>query len=388
MPVLHIHAGVPKTGTTLVQNWLVAKRLVLARLGVFAFDDEFSGHRLAVAAIADPVRLAEPDIGPILQNADLDRLRESLREAVKTGSFRRIAISSEYFTIADPALAKREFDGLGLASCRIIFGVRRQDRFIESSYNQSVKAMRRSDPLGPATYDPTIDWYRVLSNWGEAFGRENIDLVIYDDVVRANDSILSAVLRKIDPALENVVEVEKVPVTNESLSAEAVELIRLANATLSIDTADFVRLVGAGRIGGTSFRMEPAKAKALLDIYRDANRRIKEEFLGGEGDLFDESDLDGPVEGADLTGRLSPETVVQLALLIYERQQREAVDVKGAIEALQGRLAAAESRLSGEEQRMVGLEQRVAGIEARLAAPGDRPAAAEVRTPPAWWRRR
>ena len=358
MPVLHIHAGVPKTGTTLVQNWLVAKRIVLARLGIFSFADELSSHRLAVAAIADSARLAEPDIGPIVQHADLDRVRESLHEAVSAGSFHRVAISSEYFTVADPALAKREFEGLGLASCRIIFGVRRQDRFIESSYNQSVKAMRRAEPLGPPSYDPTIDWYRVLSNWAKAFGRENIDIVLYDDVVRANDSILSAIVRKIDPELEQVAEAGKVPLTNESLSAEAVELVRLANATLKIDTADLAGLIGAGRIGTTPFRMEPARAKAFLDFYRDSNRKIRREFLGGEGELFDESDLDQPAGGADLTGRLPPEAVAQLALLIYEKGQQGASELRRIIADLQSRLAAAAARATASQARPAGPKPR------------------------------
>ena len=198
---------------------------------------------------------------------------------------------------------------------------------------------------------PTIDWYRVLSAWGKVFGRENIDIVLYDDVVRANDSILSAIVRKIDPELEKLAETGKVPVTNESLSAEAVELIRLANAIPGIDTAGLVDLVGTGRIGTTAFRMEPAKAKAFLDFYRDSNRKLRQEFLGGEGELFDESDLDEPAAGADLTGRLPPEAVAQLALLVFQRQQQEASELRRTIADLRSRLAAADACTAAAKPR-------------------------------------
>jgi hypothetical protein len=62
----------------------------------------------------------------------LDEAWAALAEAARDPAISRIVLSSEYFSIAEPILAKQLLEELSLNQVTVIFVLRRQDRFIES----------------------------------------------------------------------------------------------------------------------------------------------------------------------------------------------------------------------------------------------------------------
>ena len=130
MVQVYLHAGLPKTGTTTVQNWLVENAPRLRAEGIFTFSKAELAHRLAVEGIKNLERMAEPDIAAILE-WQLEDAKAELRRAKRDKKISRIVLSSEYFSIADPALVRQQLSAMSLDQVKIIMVLRRQDRMIE-----------------------------------------------------------------------------------------------------------------------------------------------------------------------------------------------------------------------------------------------------------------
>src|SRR5450759_4610148 len=107
MKPVYLHIGLPKTGTTAVQNWLERHSSALREKGIFTFNRVALAHRLAAEGIVNLERRAEPDIVEIL-TCDWERVQAELRKAVSDDKIRKIVISSEYFSIADASAVRQK----------------------------------------------------------------------------------------------------------------------------------------------------------------------------------------------------------------------------------------------------------------------------------------
>jgi hypothetical protein len=342
MKTLTLHIGLPKTGTTYIQGWLRARCAALAELGVFVPARDISAHRLACEFISDARRAARSDVVHIKEapyRAAFDDLARGLHDA----RFRQCIVSSEYFFEADPADVAVLRDAAPDVDIRIIAFLRRQDRIIESGYNQEVKAMGITARVAVGAYQKKLDWLRLFESWAAVFGEAKVSLVNFDTAARAG-GVLAEFCRAAGLPADLAVGADD-RARNESLPADLLEFKRLANMVAGSGNMvgpveDFLAAAMAAGIGGPPFRLSPEAARAHLAHYAQSNRTLATR-LGYAADqpLFPEQDLQGEAAGADFTGRLPAETLAQLLALHITH----AAGLAARIDALERELAALRS---------------------------------------------
>lgn len=341
-----LHAGLPKTGTTTIQNWLVENALHLRAEGIFTQSRSQLTHRMAVEGVTSQERRAQADF-PAIMAWRLEEARAELAQAARDPVISRIVLSSEYFSIAEPRLVKQLLEDMDLNQVTVIFVLRRQDRLIESGFNQDVKSMGAALPIGEPVYHEGYNWDVLASSWENEFGQENIALRLYDEFDPANGGIVYQVFGPLDLSLAQLAR-EYVPAlerSNPSLPASLIEFKRLANSVGAYDVLPLLERASQIGVGGPPFRMKREIAKGFLDIYRESNRKVAKHFFQREGDLFDESDLEGEPAGADYTGRLPVETLAMLFALHLQEQAEDARNLKHSVEQLEANIEASLNKL-------------------------------------------
>jgi hypothetical protein len=301
---------------TTIQSWLARNELALRPLSAFACPQHHA-HRLAVEAITSPARREEQDIHKIMASP-LEQAQTLLRQAAASG-IRFILISSQYFCIGDPSLVREQFRALGIDQVTIVFVLRRQDRFVEFEYAQAVNMLGRVDPIPKPTYRKDLDWFELLSPWAQIFGIENIVLHSYDPIIESGKSLPFVLLEASDKDIAALAAQESA--LNESSPAALLEFQRLANSVGVTGALPLVEDAKRRGLGGPPFRLDPLKARQLLDLYRESNCRVARQFLGRDN-LFDEGDLENGSEGADYTGALPLEWLAKLLALHLSRGEK------------------------------------------------------------------
>jgi hypothetical protein len=342
MKILTLHIGLPKTGTTYVQGWLQARRAALAELGVWVPARPIFAHRLACEFIADARRAARADVVHI-RGTEYGAAFEDLARGLRNARFNHAILSSEYFFEAQPGDVAALRDAAPDLAIRIVAFLRRQDRIIESGYNQEVKAMGATSRIGAPAYQKKLDWLLLFESWAAVFGEANVALVNFDLAGRAG-GVLAEFCRAARLPPDLAVDADD-RMRNESLPANLLEFKRIANMLggtekgASVD--DFLAHAMEAGIGGPGFRLSPEAARAHLAYYAQSNRALADR-LGCPADapLFPEQDLLGEPAGADLTGRLPNETIAQLLALHI----RQTARLTARIEVLEQEVTALRAR--------------------------------------------
>jgi hypothetical protein len=260
-----LHIGWRKTGTSTIQYLLDASRQFLRERDRINYPQTaliWHAHHVAAWKL-------------------LGRKRGASRE----GTFRDMLSEDDEQL---PSRLAETFNGHEVA---IIAYVRRQDRYIESRYNQHVKSTRRlmanvsrfaQDQLG------ALDYYEQFRRWAAAFGRENLEVRIYDRAgFRGGDVRLDFLdALGID---ERGLSFDE-GMSNVSLGYSAVQFLRRFNAIphTGIQRRMVLRLLeqrDRRHPEHTSF-FSPEERCAIMERFRESNRRFAKEFLGLD-DVFE-----------------------------------------------------------------------------------------------------
>ena len=292
---LHLHVGLPKTGTTYLQQCLLLNRDWFAARGIEMApgqNAEGAHHRLA-----GPVR----DAGPETLE---DRLAE-LADTLGRAPGRRLLASSEMFSdlLARPGAAAALQRALAPRfDVTIYIVLRRQDFIKESAYAQVAKVMRRLGPLR-AEPDPAIAARMLLHDnpdldgrlrlIEDAFGPEALRVAVYHDRLRR------------DPLAQfcRMMGLDEVPDRRPGADAN-VSPPRRANLFLACFRKDDHRIarliLGAAATGGRlaadgpKFLLSPAERRQVVARYLEGNRRIVERYAPEDGDWLLELPPDDP----------------------------------------------------------------------------------------------
>jgi hypothetical protein len=236
----------------------------------------------------------------------------------------RILISSEYFSIADPSLIRKMFSELGIDDVTIIVTLRRQDHFIESAYSQQVLMMGRTAAIDAPHYAKWYDWNLLVSSWACAFDRK-IRVLAYERLVRKRKSVNREIVKLVDDAAIEIGNDMLDAKVNVSTPAKLLEFKRLANRLGNLEFNLFIERAIAADFDKTKFAMNSRKAKKYLAFYRRSNRKLAREFMGLNGDLFDEADLDRGGRALDYTDQLSISDLAGL-VTIFMKENAGAPD--------------------------------------------------------------
>ena len=314
MPVT-LHIGAPKTGSTFLQRWLEENRDLLAARGLHTIP-LMSSHRLAVACICDAERHNRDDAVRLLK-LPLDEALKQLVAGLSDATLHRSVISSEYFTNTDPSAVAAFFREHDLAIDTILCFVRRQDRAIASGFNQSVKVAGKSTIVRSIDYRTAYDWHALYKRWREAFPEATLVFRNYDQ--HARDNNLLEVFKQ-DVGYVGDGEEDRIPAveqSNPSLNATLLDICRLANERNHKQLGRFLVNAQLHGFKGPRYGLSQDKTTQLEHLYREGNAALAQEPHCAE--LAELARPGWLADGIDLTGQVSPETLVDLLAFAVAR---------------------------------------------------------------------
>lgn len=241
MSVVYVHVGLPKTGTTHLQDRLWRNRdLALTHAGLLYPGNRIDDHFHAAAHLqperyldwADP---AHADVWPSMVAQMKAWPKASL-------------VSHELFANAGPTHIRQLVADLDFADeIHVVLTVRDLARQVPSVWQENVKNQRRAslpafvdaiaaDAAGTGTGTEPFwefqDYRRIVADWSAVIGAERVHLVTVPaaGTTTAGDGLWERFVRVLgaDPADLTA----QVPSTNKSLSAGQTELLRRLNDRL------------------------------------------------------------------------------------------------------------------------------------------------------------
>ena len=254
---LYLHIGMPKTGTTAIQNFLACnRRLLRQRFGVLYPECGVpeSQHTALVKSMVDD-KYAWTHFNEAIDAFDPDRYIEDVLDQCRQHRCHTVLLSSEFFwgaPVTESTLPFHTADRVNfeyidnfIADCRALLGrfertrivvyLRRQDLWIDSFFNQQLKDgfdIPDADEL--LVLKNYLLYHENLRMWAKHFGRENIIVRIYRengtwDVLSDIVSVLSLKYRSFrKPPMDK-------RFSNPRLSTPSAKIMQLA-INLQLDT--------------------------------------------------------------------------------------------------------------------------------------------------------
>ena len=311
MATLYLHIGMPKTGTSYIQNFLRANNEVLKQNG-YVYPDfgirfgkigiNRNGHFL-VSVIRDENKKRLKKEEQRIENECFDKLFALMEEYPNAilseesiwNSGERIR-GEGFWTNLKSKLADR---GIEL---KVIVYLRRQDLFIQSFWAQHVKETSLSDTMheyidGKRFKRLKLDYYARLNKICKEIGKENMLVRVYEknQYTGSEKTIISDFFTTVGLEYnDSYTELERLP--NTSLTGVYLETKRQLNKIEGlVERKDYIQdlikkvvvLNNDVRSISSNEFMSGADAVAFLKRYEESNEKVAREYLGREdGKLF------------------------------------------------------------------------------------------------------
>jgi hypothetical protein len=272
-PRIVLHLGAPKTASTYLQRRLRADPIHLRKHGIHvpvlpAVAEMAGNAKLLATALSQRPSLTFQRVFPEIDVSALDPARlvaELLRDW--RSDRESVVLSAENFR-SNHARRLRELLPTS-APCVPVMFVRRQDRWIDSYFNQLVKTNEMNDAIG--TFVGRLcdtegerlcrpDWHAHYRAWSDAFG--NCKVVFYDEV--ASD-VFGAFLAAagLDP-VPDLIDIDPAQV-----SLDVYQLAYLLNLKTPIEFSDFIRRRSASEKASKRFgRQQTQSLLTTADLAR------------------------------------------------------------------------------------------------------------------------
>jgi hypothetical protein len=291
---VYLHIGLPKTGTTFLQDALWANKSALGERGVLVPGRHRRRHLLASLDLREDPKLAK-------RPGDVASPWRDLVEEVLAWDAPTAVMSHEFFAAASEAQVRRALESFPDTELHVIVTARNMVSLGMSRWQEWVKNGGRGDiDAYPGTdeYDPTDEWSwgsfdlaSILDRWGSVVPHERIHVLPMVRGGRAEDlwERFLAVLG---------VEAEGLPAPeehrNRSLGLVEVELLRRVNARLegftsAGDRGHWIRgYLGQGHVIPRSderFRPGDATLQTLREREERSVEMLREGGYDVHGDL-------------------------------------------------------------------------------------------------------
>lgn len=311
MKTLYLHIGTPKTATTSIQTFCWDNREVLEkqRYCYPLFEYRFAN--------VQKYRNAHFLVGRI-KDEDGKRQYNKEQEIVKEGIGQILELFKTYDNVilSDEGIWNRGFfedthcwERLKVGfkekaiTVKVIVYLRRQDDFLFSWWNQQVKeGMLGSSVLSWEEVVEKLpyiqlDYYNILTKISGYVGAENITVRIFDKGHFAGGSIYTDFMEAVHLELTDEYRINS-PMNNPSLTKNNIEIKRILNTmpNLNKQNNDYFRKVVTQLSEekpeeDRSSMFSEEENKRFLEQFREGNAKIVKEYLGKDGDLFDDAYL-------------------------------------------------------------------------------------------------
>lgn len=281
---LFIHIGAHKTGTTAIQNFLALNREKLKNRG-FLYPGSANNHY----RLSQEIRHDEN----VVENTDSESLEiiNEIRE--NYNSCHSFILSSEGFweiiPPKHPQILKDFISKTGLEfDIKILLYCRSQDTWLESAYQQQIKQVNvRSvqtfrEIIDKKLFFVTIDYYTLLSNWSDAFGKESITARIYEKHSKG-DGLLDDFCDFVEIYDRNRLVKPSLSQSNIGLRPESIEFLRYLNL-LEIHKNDFLEIVDIlsgmekNPIGQYNF-LSAYDRKSIQEYFSESNTKLAASYI-------------------------------------------------------------------------------------------------------------
>lgn len=345
MKTLYFHIGQTKTATTTLQAFFFENQEWLAGRGIFypPVPEEYPlkmQHRFLLTSIVE--KKGDYSVA--------QKYWDTLRAQIAESGLPQVLVSEETFwhlfeqdQPRRPEALRWIGQQLSEFDVKVICYLRRQDRWIESWYNQIVKTdVNRASRLSIKEFVERyhefglLDYNAVLSDWAAVFGESNIIVRPFESSRFLNGDIVQDfcnILEIVD--MDGAVYPDDLQM---SLTNYACEFSSIYNRAHKAQSAKQQMIKILSEFSGDRSdrrRYLPSQISTeILDRYSPSNRLVAERFLKNEEALF----LDLTVHDAtqDYPG-ISASELAKIVVEIFIEQQ-------GQIRQLQKRLKDVESR--------------------------------------------
>jgi len=309
-----LHIGIEKTGTTAIQQFLYSNVEALSGQALALLDCAGKpNNRLLPAWFRDDEKSDDMLRSKGIFDAEGKRRffegwPESLSAeiAALSRNHKRLIITSEHFHSRLPTERETQrvaaFCSAHFEKARVVVYLRRQDELMESLYST---ALRVGHDIGKRRFaraaiekSDYFDFHALLKRWEAAFGRESLEIGVYDPKCLHNGNVVSDFARRtgIDFATTNQTTVR----ANKAVGRGGEAIYRFISALTLQDYPSGAESQHAARrrLGvalrrrahsrlskvlhaGPPLRFAPGLKDEVLAAYEDSNRRLSEEYLEG-----------------------------------------------------------------------------------------------------------
>lgn len=267
-----VHVGTEKTGTTTIQHFLGKNRQLLLEDGFLyphspeeegTFKIVKFGHTKLPAFSMDSGRIE--DIQKFLQLTDpeklsqfRDKLKREIDREVSETNVKTVVFSSEHCSsrLVNKSEIERLYNLLKnfFEDIKIIIYIRRQDKFLLSTYSTAVRCGRTEAFSLPCqeVIDKRYDYWKILKKWESVFGKENIIVRVFEPQQMIEGNLLSD--------FANILGID---ITKRYKS------VKNLNSSLDVHSLDFLRLVNhyVPRFTGSDINQGRAQLLKSIETY-------------------------------------------------------------------------------------------------------------------------
>ena len=248
-PIVYLHIGMPKTGTTAIQRFLFENHTVLLEKQGCLYPDHSMGwyqHVPLVKAIVRPI-FPKAIFNKAIADIEEKEWLEGLTRQYRGKNCSKVIVSSEFlwaspamqthlkfhgdteqnFDLIEKVVAKTRDTFSAFSEVKIIVYLRRQDTWLESFFNQQIKA----GAVIPAE-DAVLEvknyllYAKNLKIWRKFFGAENVIVQIYEEATDIVSQFCATA--GLDISGLNIRRSGESEVVNPSLSPRAIKIMRTA----------------------------------------------------------------------------------------------------------------------------------------------------------------
>lgn len=355
---LLIHIGMPKTGTSTLQKFLFINRKKLEEYGwsyPILSDDEIGIQEYAgIESCGNGYHIFKDWVSSDIKS----KWDKGMESAIKRLKYENVIISSEHsYSDADKFIAdaKKKYENV-----KVIVYLRRQDRAIESLYNQLIKNgdeynVFKKFIISNAVPENFLEYTLKLDQISQIIGKENLIIRIYEKQQLIGNDIVTDFLSIIRIPL-NWNDWNRIEPVNPALKGNYLEINRLINSIQNVGNlfddiwddgnighnlrsvcARLSRVFNEDKIEQGFFSVD--ERKEFLRKFASGNERIAREYLSREdGILFYDDRLDYPLYETSQYSSFETDMIRVFVIMMYVQNRKFGIALEKKTKEMIGKI--------------------------------------------------